>query len=206
MGAALSWAGDAPLPAPLPLAPAGHGADGPGHARKGIDLTPAGSRAWTQLKAILARAKEVEAASNERLPLLSRLFDGFERQVPTMIRWMAICEPLWPGTGGDQTTGTAAARRSTSGSACCPPTPSSPATWPWPQQQANGWRCEHGAWHTLQRLLPQPGQDRSLHARDALVEREGQPALAAGGLHYEPGSLEIRHLLDVIVNESGWRP
>jgi heterodisulfide reductase subunit B len=28
-------------------------------------------------------------------------------------------------------------------------------------------------------------------------------ALAAGGLHYHPGSLKIRHLLDVIVNEIG---
>jgi heterodisulfide reductase subunit B len=28
-------------------------------------------------------------------------------------------------------------------------------------------------------------------------------ALAAGGLHYEPGSLKIRHLLDVIINDIG---
>jgi heterodisulfide reductase subunit B len=28
-------------------------------------------------------------------------------------------------------------------------------------------------------------------------------ALAAGGLHYDPGSLDIRHLLDVIVNDIG---
>jgi heterodisulfide reductase subunit B len=28
-------------------------------------------------------------------------------------------------------------------------------------------------------------------------------ALAAGGLHYEPGSLEVRHLLDVLVNDIG---
>ena len=28
-------------------------------------------------------------------------------------------------------------------------------------------------------------------------------ALAAGGLHYDPGSLEIRHLLDVIINDVG---
>lgn len=28
-------------------------------------------------------------------------------------------------------------------------------------------------------------------------------ALAAGGLHYDPGSLEIRHLLDVIINDIG---
>ena len=28
-------------------------------------------------------------------------------------------------------------------------------------------------------------------------------ALAAGGLHYEPGSLEVRHLVDIIVNDVG---
>jgi heterodisulfide reductase subunit B len=28
-------------------------------------------------------------------------------------------------------------------------------------------------------------------------------ALAAGGLHYEPGSLKVRHLLDVIINDIG---
>jgi heterodisulfide reductase subunit B len=29
-------------------------------------------------------------------------------------------------------------------------------------------------------------------------------ALAAGGLHYEPGSLHVRHLLDIIVNDVGY--
>lgn len=29
-------------------------------------------------------------------------------------------------------------------------------------------------------------------------------ALAAGGLHYEPGSLEVRHLLDIFVNDVGF--
>ncbi|MCK7475829.1 MAG: hypothetical protein MZV49_25350 [Rhodopseudomonas palustris] len=28
-------------------------------------------------------------------------------------------------------------------------------------------------------------------------------ALAAGGLHYDPGTLDIRHLLDVIINDIG---
>lgn len=28
-------------------------------------------------------------------------------------------------------------------------------------------------------------------------------ALAAGGLHYDPGSLEVRHLLDIIINDVG---
>jgi heterodisulfide reductase subunit B len=35
----------------------------------------------------------------------------------------------------------------------------------------------------------------------------GEPvneALAAGGLHYEPGNLNVRHLLDVIVNDIGY--
>lgn len=29
-------------------------------------------------------------------------------------------------------------------------------------------------------------------------------ALAAGGLHYEPGSVRVRHLLDIIVNDAGY--
>jgi heterodisulfide reductase subunit B len=39
-------------------------------------------------------------------------------------------------------------------------------------------------------------EDATLHARV-------NDSLAAGGLHYEPGSLQIRHLLDVIVNDIG---
>ena len=36
-----------------------------------------------------------------------------------------------------------------------------------------------------------------------LLGKNVNEALAAGGLHYEPGSLEIRHLLDVIINDIG---
>ncbi len=38
---------------------------------------------------------------------------------------------------------------------------------------------------------------------DALLNKQTSEALAAGGLHYTPGSLEIRHLLDVIYNDVG---
>ena len=36
-----------------------------------------------------------------------------------------------------------------------------------------------------------------------LLGKNVNEALAAGGLHYEPGTLEIRHLLDVIINDVG---
>ena len=35
------------------------------------------------------------------------------------------------------------------------------------------------------------------------LEQKVNKALAAGDLHYKPGSLEIRHLLDVIINDVG---
>jgi heterodisulfide reductase subunit B len=41
-----------------------------------------------------------------------------------------------------------------------------------------------------------------MEERPILGERVNA-ALSAGGLHYNPGSLEIRHLLDVIINEIG---
>ena len=44
--------------------------------------------------------------------------------------------------------------------------------------------------------------DYYMAERPALGEKVNE-ALAAGGLHYDPGSLEIRHLLDVIVNDVG---
>ena len=44
--------------------------------------------------------------------------------------------------------------------------------------------------------------DHYMEERPVLGERVNE-ALAAGGLHYEPGSLEIRHLLDVVVNDVG---
>jgi heterodisulfide reductase subunit B len=44
--------------------------------------------------------------------------------------------------------------------------------------------------------------DHYMKERPALGERVNT-ALSAGGLHYTPGSLEIRHLLDVIINDIG---
>jgi heterodisulfide reductase subunit B2 len=44
--------------------------------------------------------------------------------------------------------------------------------------------------------------DHYMRERPSLEEKVNT-ALAAGGLHYEPGSLTIRHLLDVIVNDVG---
>ncbi len=44
--------------------------------------------------------------------------------------------------------------------------------------------------------------DHYMEERPILGERVNE-ALAAGGLHYEPGSLEIRHLLDVMINDLG---
>jgi heterodisulfide reductase subunit B2 len=44
--------------------------------------------------------------------------------------------------------------------------------------------------------------DHFMQERPSL-ETKVNTALAAGGLHYEPGSLTIRHLLDVIVNDVG---
>jgi heterodisulfide reductase subunit B len=44
--------------------------------------------------------------------------------------------------------------------------------------------------------------DHYMAERPILGKRVNQ-ALDAGGLHYDPGSLEIRHLLDVIINDIG---
>jgi heterodisulfide reductase subunit B len=44
--------------------------------------------------------------------------------------------------------------------------------------------------------------DHFMTERPLLEERVNE-ALAAGGLHYIPGSLKIRHLLDVIINDVG---
>ena len=44
--------------------------------------------------------------------------------------------------------------------------------------------------------------DLYMAERPALETRVNQ-ALAAGGLHYQPGTLEMRHLLDVIINDIG---
>jgi len=44
--------------------------------------------------------------------------------------------------------------------------------------------------------------DHYMAERPSLGEKVNE-ALAAGGLHYEPGSLDIRHLLDVLINDIG---
>ena len=44
--------------------------------------------------------------------------------------------------------------------------------------------------------------DHYMQERPVLGTRVNQ-ALAAGGLHYDPGTLKIRHLLDVIINDVG---
>lgn len=44
--------------------------------------------------------------------------------------------------------------------------------------------------------------DHYMRERPVLGEKVNE-ALAAGGLHYDPGSLEIRHLLDVLINDIG---
>jgi heterodisulfide reductase subunit B len=44
--------------------------------------------------------------------------------------------------------------------------------------------------------------DHYMQERPILGTRVNQ-ALAAGGLHYTPGSLDVRHLLDVIINDIG---
>jgi heterodisulfide reductase subunit B len=44
--------------------------------------------------------------------------------------------------------------------------------------------------------------DYYMAERPALGEKVNE-ALAAGGLHYDPGSLKIRHLVDVIINDIG---
>lgn len=43
----------------------------------------------------------------------------------------------------------------------------------------------------------------SYMAKDAKLKQLVNESLAAGGLHYEPGSLKIRHLLDVVINRVG---
>jgi heterodisulfide reductase subunit B2 len=45
--------------------------------------------------------------------------------------------------------------------------------------------------------------DHYLGESPALAEKVNQ-ALAAGGLHYDPGSVRVRHLLDVLVNDVGY--
>lgn len=45
--------------------------------------------------------------------------------------------------------------------------------------------------------------DRFLR-KDPKLEKQVNEALGAGGLHYEPGSVKVRHLLDIVVNDVGY--
>ena len=62
---------------------------------------------------------------------------------------------------------------------------------------------QRAAGRRLQRLLPEPRQGRRLHEGAAPLNDHVNEALDAGGLHYDPGSVEIRHLLEVIMNDVG---
>lgn len=42
--------------------------------------------------------------------------------------------------------------------------------------------------------------------QDAALAEKVNTALAAGGLHYKPGSVKTRHLLDVIAHDVGYKP
>jgi heterodisulfide reductase subunit B2 len=55
----------------------------------------------------------------------------------------------------------------------------------------------------LQCLLPEPEEMRQVHGENKGLSHTVNEALAAGGLSYKPGSLKVRHLLDVIVNDIG---
>jgi heterodisulfide reductase subunit B len=67
-------------------------------------------------------------------------------------------------------------------------------------QQANGSRTIMAPCSAC--FLNLAKADHFMAERPALGVKVNQ-ALAAGGLHYTPGSLKIRHLLDVIVNDVG---
>ncbi len=41
-------------------------------------------------------------------------------------------------------------------------------------------------------------------AESAELSNKVNQALAAGGLHYEPGTMKVRHLLDIVVNDVGY--
>ena len=55
----------------------------------------------------------------------------------------------------------------------------------------------------MQCLLSQPGKSRPLYGRKSFPGSNVNKALAAGDLHYDPGSVKIRHLLDVLINDVG---
>lgn len=68
------------------------------------------------------------------------------------------------------------------------------------QQQANGAHTLMAACSACYLNLSKTDHYMS---EDAELESQVNEALSAGGLHYDPASLEVRHLLDVILNEVG---
>ncbi len=68
------------------------------------------------------------------------------------------------------------------------------------EQQANGTRTVVAPCSACYLNLAKA--DHYMLERPVLGEKVNI-ALAAGGLHYDPGSLQIRHLLDVIINDVG---
>lgn len=67
-------------------------------------------------------------------------------------------------------------------------------------QQSNGTRTVTAACSACYLNL---AKTDSYMIRDSCLDEQVNAALAAGGLQYEPGTLEIRHLLDIIVNDIG---
>ena len=176
----------APLPAPLPPPAAGHG------ARSGIGMLTSGRMGFGPIASARSSAARRPSCDSRRraggcpmtsLPLLPRLLH--ERQRPG-VRGVARrrSAPNWASSSRRSTTGTAAARPSTSPSA-------RPGAYALvgrnlalaekPEQR------QPDARRSLQRLLPQPRQDRPVRAREPGPARPGQrgprggrPAVHAG--------------------------
>ena len=55
-----------------------------------------------------------------------------------------------------------------------------------------------GVGRAVQRMFSQPEQDRQAFAAIIPIGGQVNQALAAGDLHYDPGSVKVRHLLEVI--------
>ncbi len=67
-------------------------------------------------------------------------------------------------------------------------------------QQANGTRTVLAGCSACYLNLAKT--DRYM-GKDARLNSQVNDALAAGGLHYDPGTVKIRHLLDVVINKVG---
>ena len=56
----------------------------------------------------------------------------------------------------------------------------------------------------MQRLLSESTQNRPIHEEVSRPQPEGESRTGGCGLHYEPGSLRVRHLLDMLVEDVGY--